>query len=364
MATRSPAMDKLNAWVTAHLTRVPMDEKILFIHNLQVMIKAGLSLVEALRVLGEQITNKKLRAAITVIKSVVEKGTEFSEALREHPSIFPEMYVSMIAAGETAGKLEESLEHVADQMKRGHELVSRIRGALIYPAVIVVAMVGIAIEMFVFVLPKIIGLFKDVHAQLPLSTRVLIAMVTFTQNYGVFLAIGTVLFIILAIWLYRKQKVKRVLHGVYLHLPIAGTIIKKINMAKFSMTLSSLLASTIPIIEALKITATVHGNLLYREHLQRVAETLKRGDPLSETLAKNSKLFTPMVIQMIMVGEQSGQVEHMLQELSEYYSNEVDVTMRNFSTIIEPVIILALGLAVAGLAVAVIMPIYSLAQSF
>ncbi|HLD61065.1 MAG TPA: type II secretion system F family protein [Patescibacteria group bacterium] len=361
----APFMTKLNAWVSDNLTHVSFVQKILFVHNLHIMVKAGLSIVDALRILSEQVDNKKLKTTIGAIKSQVEKGQQLSEVLAQYPKIFPPIYVSMIAAGEVAGKLEESLEQVLIQMKKTHELTSRIRGALIYPAVVMSAMVGIGIEMVVFVLPKILVLFKDFEgAQLPLATRILITIVEFMGRYGVFVGIGVFVFIALIVWLERKLAIKRVVHRLNLRLPIAGPIIKKINLARFTLTLSSLLQSTIPIIEAVRITATVQTNLTYREDLLMVSETLKKGEALSETLGRFPKQFTPMVVQMIMVGEQSGQVEQMLKELAEYYGNEVDATMKNFSTIIEPVIILLLGVAVAGMAVAVIMPMYSLAQNF
>lgn len=363
--TVPPTMVKLNAWVSDNLTHVSFVQKILFVHNLHIMIKAGLSIVDALRILGEQVENKKLKSIIIAIKAQVEKGQQLSEVLAQYPKIFPPIYVSMVAAGEVAGKLEEALEQILNQMKKTRELTSRIRGALVYPAVVISAMIGIGIEMVVFVLPKILLLFKDFEgAQLPLATRALIAIVEFMEAYGLIVGLGAVVLIALLLWLERQLPIKRLVHHLNLRLPIAGPIIKKINLARFTLTLSSLLQSTIPIIEAVRITASVQSNLTYRENLLTVSETLKKGEALSEILNRFPRQFTPMVVQMIMVGEQSGQVEQMLKELSDYYGNEVDSTMKNFSTIIEPVIILILGVAVAGMAVAVIMPMYSLAQSF
>lgn len=358
-----PAFEKLQEWVTDHLP-VPFQQKILFVHNLQIMVKAGLSIVEGLRILSEQMDNPRLKKTLNEIKQQVEKGRQLSEVLADYPKMFPPIYVSMIGAGETAGKMEGALSQVYNQMKKSQELTSRIRGALIYPAVIIVAMVGIGIEMVVFVLPKIIIMFNDFGAELPLPTRILIWIVTTTERYGLLMLIVGIALGVFLVWLGKKPKVKRAVHAFNLHIPIFGTIIKKINLARFTLTLSSLLQSTIPIIEAVRITSNVQGNVKYREDLLIVAEALKKGDPLSETLSHSPQRFPPMVVQMIMVGEQSGQVDQMLSELAQYYSDEVDTTMRNFSTIIEPVIILALGVAVAGIAVAVIMPMYSLAQSF
>lgn len=354
---------KLNRWVADHFSRVPVMQKILFVSHLKTMVKAGLSLIDALRILSEEIENKKLKKITAEIKAEVEKGKQFSEVLACYPKIFPPIYVSMIAAGETAGKMETALEQVTIQMKKNHELTSRVRGAMLYPAVIMLAMVGISIEVVFFVLPKLMVMFKEFKTELPLPTRILIAITDFAENYGLWLLAALILFIILAAWLIKKPKIKRVIHLIDLKLPIAGAIIKKINLARFTLTLSSLLQSTIPIIEAVRICADVLGNAIYKENLLLVSENLKKGEALSEILAQFPKTFSPLVTEMIMVGEKSGKTEDMLRELAEYYSNEVDTIMRNFTTIIEPVIILILGLAVAGIAVAVIMPMYSLAQN-
>ncbi|MFH1291680.1 MAG: type II secretion system F family protein [bacterium] len=358
-----PKEGKLNNWIIDHVIWIKTIEKILFISHLKTMIKAGLSLVEALKILSQEIENKKLKKIIGQIKQGVEKGKQLSEMLALYPKIFPSIYVSMIGAGETAGKMEQALEQVVLQMKKSHELNSKIRGAMIYPAVIITAMTGISIEIVFFVLPKIMVLFKDFDAELPLATRILISITDFTQLYGLWIIIGMVLFAILIHFLLKNPKIKRLVHIMVLKLPIFGTIVKKISLARFTLTMSSLLESTIPIIQAANICSEVQTNVIYRENLIETSESLKKGDALSDILSKYPKTFPPMVTEMIMVGEASGKTEHMLKELAEYYTNEVDTTTKNFTTIIEPIIILILGLAVAGIAVAVIMPMYSLAQN-
>lgn len=360
----SPFEQKMNDFFDRYFSRVPFVQKMLFVFHLQIMTKAGLSIVAALKILSEEIENKKLRMVIGEIKTEVEKGRQLSEVLAQYPKIFPAIYVSMIGAGEAAGKMEEALTQVTNQMKKSNELTSRIRGAMIYPAVVMIAIIGISIEMIVFVLPKILVMFKDVNAELPLPTRILIDTVNFMQEYGIYVALGFVALVILLIWLYKKPKIKKAVHHFNLKLPIFGAVIKKINLARFTLTLSSLLESTIPIVEATKITATVQSNLMYRDSLLTISESLKRGDNLSSLLSAYPETYPPMVTEMIMVGEESGKMDDMLKELAEYYANEVDSTMKNFSTIIEPVIIVVLGLMVAAIAVAVIMPMYSLAQNF
>src|SRR3989338_2715142 len=177
---------KINAWLSDHLSRVPIMQKILFVSHLKTMVKAGLSLIDALRILSAEIENKKLKMVIGEIKDGVEEGLQLSEVLARYPKIFPSIYVSMIGAGETAGKMETALEQVSIQMKKNHELTSRIKGAMMYPAVIVAAMIGISIEVVVFILPKLLIMFKDFDAELPLPTRILIFITDSTTKYGFF----------------------------------------------------------------------------------------------------------------------------------------------------------------------------------
>ena len=363
----SPLEIKTNDWFKRYFSHITFAEKIFFVDHLKTMAKAGLSLVDSLDILSKETENKKFRDIITKIKEGVEKGRQLSEVLDEYPKIFPSMYVKMIASGEMSGKLEETLEQIVIQMKKTQELLSSIRGAMVYPAVIVFAMGGIGIMMTTVVLPKLLELFSEFDAELPLPTKILMAVVGVMSNpiYLSLIILSTIGLIFLFIYLLKNVlSFKRFIHTVNLNLPIIGKVIKKVNLAKFSLTLSSLLKSTIPIVEAVEITADTCTNLIYREALHDVAKQIKNGEPLSKILGEYNILFPPMVTEMIMVGERTGEVDHLLNELSEFYSQEVDKTMKNFSTIIEPIIILILGVAVAGIAVAVIMPMYSLVQDF
>jgi len=362
----SPLEQKINDWFNKYLVRIPFVQKMFFIEHLKTMIHAGLSLVEGLDVLSKEIENKKFKKIIGEIKFGVEKGKQLSEVFAEYPQAFPPIYVKMIEAGEIGGKLEESLAQVATQMQKNYQLTSTIRGAMIYPAVILFAMGGIGILMVTVVLPKLLEIFKEFDAELPLPTKILMAITDFMSKplNLVIVAIVLALLIFTYITLLKKSLAfKRAVHTLNLNLPIIGTVVKKINLARFSLTLSSLLKSTVPIINATEITASTCSNLKYQEALKVTAEKLKAGIPLSEILADYDKLFPPMVTEMIMVGERTGEIDQLLTELANFYGEEVDKTMKNFATIIEPVIILVLGVAVAGMAVAVIMPMYSLVQT-
>ncbi len=357
----------LTAGVMAYLSRITLFQKMLFLDHLRIMIKGGLSIIEALGVLERETSNKKLKEAIAEIKKNVEQGEPLSAALSLHPNIFSKMYVRMIEAGEAAGQLESALEQAVIQMRKAYELTSAIKGAMIYPGVILTAMLGIGIMMITVVLPQLTTLFKEMDAELPLATRILIQISDIASQplylLGIFATIGGCIggFLFL---LKRVPSFRASFHALTLHLPIAGNIIKQINLARFSLTLSSLLKSTIPVVDAVNITADTCSNVQYQMALHEGSETIKRGTPLSEILQKYDTLFPPMVVEMVLVGEQSGDVESLLTELANFYNDEVSKTMKNFTTIIEPVIIITIGIAVAGMAVAVIMPMFSLAQQF
>ncbi len=362
-----PLLTGLMEGIIAYAVRITLFQKMLFLDHLRIMIKGGLSIIEALGVLERETANKKLKEAIVEIKKNVEQGEPLSTALSKHPKIFSKMYVRMIEAGETAGQLESSLEQAVIQMKKAYELTSAIKGAMIYPGVILTAMLGIGIMMITVVLPQLTSLFKEMNAELPLATRILITISDIaSQPVYLFLIIACIGgctggFILL---LKRVPSFRASFHAFTLHLPIAGNIIKQINLARFSLTLSSLLKSTIPVVDAVNITADTCSNVQYQIALHEGSETIKRGSPLSEILQKYDTLFPPMVVEMVLVGEQSGDVESLLTELANFYNDEVNKTMKNFTTIIEPVIIITIGIAVAGMAVAVIMPMFSLAQQF
>lgn len=358
---------RLNDWADEHLHRISTVEKIFFVDHLRTMLHAGLSLVESLDILSKEAEKKIFRKTVLDIKMEIEKGITFNEALALYPKFFPPLYVKMIASGEIAGNLEETLEQVTIQMKKSHELTSTIRGAMIYPTVVVTAIFCVGVLMITVVLPKIITLFSQFEADLPLSTKILIFVARFFEN-PLNLAISTILFVSIIICfiiaLKRSISFKRRIHSLNLRLPIAGKIIKKVNLARFSLTLSSLLKSTLPIIQAVENTAETCSNVLYKNSLMETAEKLKSGDSLSEILRFYPKLYPPMVTEMIMVGEKTGEMDRLLSELADFYNKEVDKTMKNFSVIIEPVIIIMLGLGVAGIAVAVITPMFKLMQSF
>jgi type IV pilus assembly protein PilC len=352
-------IDKINNYLLK-FSHVPLKEKLFFVKHLGLMLKSGISLSKALKTLSKQTENKYFSKILNDISEKVEKGSTFAESLKLYPKIFGELFINMIEAGEMSGKLEEVLNQLFIQMKKEHDLISKVKGALTYPAVIVLAMFGIGTFMILVVVPKITGMFKELNTELPLPTKILITVSDAIINHGIISLISFVLFIVIFVKIIQTKKGKYIFQAILLKMPIIGPIIKKINLARFARNISSLLRTDIMIIKSFQITANVLGNLHYRQVLEQMAQEIKKGGRLNEIIKKYPKLFPPIVAQMIAVGEETGELDNILSELAEFYEEEVDQIMENLPSIIEPLLILFLGIGVGGIAVAIIMPMYSI----
>jgi len=352
-------VNKINLFLQK-LTSVPLAEKLFFIQHLGIMLKAGISLSTALKTLAKQTTNKRFARIIADISRNVEKGVSFTESLKPHEKIFGQLFINMIESGEISGKLEEVLKRLYLQFKKNHELVSKVKGALIYPIVILIAMSGIGTFMMIAVVPKITAMFKDFNAELPLATKLLIKFSDSLVANGLLYLVALIVVILTIVQLIKTKRGRYAFHGLLLKLPIFSPIIKKINLARFARTTSSLLKTDIMIIKSFQIAANVLGNVHYRQALMEMSDKIKKGGTINEVVANYPKLFPPVVAQMIAVGEDTGELDYILEELAEFYEGEIDQTMNNLPAIIEPILILVLGLVVGGMAVAVIMPMYAL----
>ena len=342
---------------------IPLTEKIFFIQNLQVMVRTGISLAAALRTLADQAGNGRFRTVIKTIQEKVEKGQSFAAALSEYPYIFPDLMVSMVESGELSGKLEEVLKQLTIQLKKDHELIAKVRGAMMYPSIVVIAMGGIGTAMMIFVVPRLIGIFEEFKATLPLPTRALIAISHFITDNGIVLAIAIVVGIIGLRIYSRTEQGKKIFHGMLLHAPVFGKIAKKVNLARISRTFSSLLNTDIPIVQTALITSRTVSNVYYRASLVDLSERLKKGSQVNQVFESYPKLYPPVVSQLTRVGEESGSLDNVLGELASFYEEDIDQIMKNLPSIIEPLLILVLGAGVGAMAVAIIMPMYSLTQS-
>ena len=344
-----------------NLLPVPMSEKIFFANNLRVMVKAGLSLSEAVHTLSLQTNNQRFKFILNSVQEGIEKGQTLSENLKKYPNIFNEFFTNVIAAGEVSGNLEKSLSELAIQMQKDHALTSKIKGAMTYPAVILLATVGIVWGMLTFVIPSMISIFSDMTIDLPITTRIVISVSKLLTNHGVLIVI-ILLMLVIAFFYLIKHQFRRLWHTFLIHVPIIGPIVKKINLARFSRTLSSLLETDVPVVNSFEITSTVLNNVLYKEAAAKIAEEIKKGVAIADTLLFYPQLFSPLVVQMVAVGEKSGTIDELLRELAIFYESEVDTVTSSLSSIIEPILIIFLGGVIGGIALAIMTPIFALSQ--
>lgn len=341
--------------------RIPLKEKMFFVEHLAVMLKASIPIDRALATLAEQTRNKGFKKILAAILEQVRKGDALSKGMQPFKQTFGPLFVNMVQAGEFSGKLEEGLRRLYTQIKKDYELRSRVKSALTYPAFIVVAMLGIGSVIMVVVVPKLIPLFEGFNAELPLATKILIGISKFVSNYALWVLLLLVVALIAFIKLIHGP-LKRHWHAVLLHLPIFGQLIKKVNLARCSRTLSTLLSTDILVVEALTITSHVLGNEHYKTAIAAASEEIKKGLPIAGALKKYPALFPPTMYTMVQVGEESGTLTELLEEVAQFYEESVDEVTKNIASIIEPVLIVLLGAAVGGLAMAILMPMYSLME--
>ncbi len=352
---------KIKNWINQP-RKIPLSQKIFFVQQLEVMLKAGISLSAALKTLSQQTTSKSFKIILNDLQKSVEKGNLLSKGLENHRKIFSELFINMIKAGEVAGKLEEVLKQLFIQMKKDHEIISKVKGAMIYPAIVITMMVAIGILVLAYVIPTMSGVFTEMDVQLPLPTRVLIGLSEIVLNYGIYILVAALIIAAVFTRTISLPKGKKIFHQILLKIPIIGSIIKKINIARFCRTLSSLLKTDIPIVQSFEITAKVLGNMEYKNSLLEAREKIKKGVGIRDSLSRYLNLFPPVILQMISVGEETGTLDNILEESAMFYEEEVSQTMNNLPSILEPVLMVILGLGVGGMAVAVIMPMYSLSQ--
>ncbi|MBX4191382.1 MAG: type II secretion system F family protein [Candidatus Doudnabacteria bacterium] len=338
-------------------------DKITFIKNLSVMIRAGLPVSRSLRILTVQTPNAKFSKVIADISRQVEGGTSLADAMTKHPKVFSNIFVSMVHVGEVSGNLEQNLGYLSDQMQRDYELMSKAKGAMTYPVIVLVALAIVGFLMFTLVLPKLTSTFVDLKVQLPFMTRVVVGLVDIFAHYGIFILIAFIGGIIGFLSWRKTDSGKKVIHKAVLYMPVFAPIVVKINLARFLRVLSSLIKSGMSIVEALDVAGNVVGNIYYQKIIKEAAQKVKIGSPMTSAFKKNQKLFSHLVVQMMEVGEESGTTDAVLAEVASFYEAEVDQTMKNLSSILEPVIMMVIGTVVGFLAVALVTPIYSITQS-
>jgi type IV pilus assembly protein PilC len=340
---------------------VSTKELVVFTRQFATMIDAGLPLVQCLDILGAQAENPRFKATLEDVKAHVESGATFSDALKRHPKVFDELYVNLIAAGEVGGILDTILVRLGDYIEKAMKLAAQVKGAMVYP----ISILGVAILVVIVLLTKVIPVFQNMFKEfksgaLPAPTQFVINVSEGFQNYWyVFAGMGIGLFFLYG-YIMRNDRARDIFDAFILKTPVIGPVIRKVVVARFTRTLGTLLSSGVPILDSLEITAKTAGNRTVKRAIMYAREKISEGKDMAGPLAE-TRVFPPMVVQMMGVGEQTGAMDTMLQKIADFYEDEVDVAVKALTDMIEPIMMVFLGVVVGGLIIAMYLPIFELA---
>ncbi len=348
--------------VWERLKRVNRRDIVIFARQLSVLVSADVPLVQALRALVNQTSNPRLKEVITAVGDEVEAGAKLSDAMEQH-TVFSEFMVNMIRSGESSGRLAEVLEYLADQEEKDYDLSAKIRGAMMYPAFIITGLSVVGFVMVTWVLPKLTDVLKETGAQLPLSTRILIGVSSFFQQWWWLVIIAVVGAVVGVQFAIRQPLGRAVWDRLKIRLPIFGALFKRISLVRFARSMETLLAGGIDEVSALGISANIVGNATYKDIILRTQKEVEDGNSIVTVMRGNSAVPV-MVVQMLAVGEDTGRIKEVLRRLSAFYTREIDNMVGNLVTLIEPLIMVLMGVAVGTMVAAVIMPMYTIANSF
>lgn len=334
-----------------------------FCRQFSTMVDAGLSLVVCLNILAEQSSNVQIKEAVRDISRKVQEGDTLSQAMKEQPHVFPDMMISMMEAAEVGGVLDIVLNRLAVHFEKEHKLNEKVKSAMMYPAVVMSMAVLAVIFILTFVLPKFVSILSSMNVELPLLTRALIAVSDFLLNYG--LALGAVLVAAGGLLkLYTKRlRTKPVLDRVIMYLPIFGDLWRKIAIARFSRTLGTLLRGGVPIITALEVVKKTTGNQIMTQALTKAQASIREGEGLAAPMGTSS-IFSPMVIQMVAVGEETGELDKMLDKIADFYESDVDDIVGRLSTLLEPVLVGVLAVVIGFIVVSIVIPLFDVVTNF
>lgn len=345
--------------IFSFLGGVSTAQKIAFAKNLSAMTKAGLSLSRALSVIERQTKNARFKIIVEGINLEIKKGKTLSEALKSYPDIFSDLFVFMAKAGEEGGGLSDSLANVALQMDKTYRLQKKVKGAMIYPAVIITVMMVVGVLMFIFVVPGITATFKELNTELPSTTKFIIFLSEFLTGHWL-ASILIILAVVSSIYFSLKTASgKKLRDGLVIKIPLVGDLVKEANASRVARTLSSLLMAGVPVARSIEITRDMVSNHYYRKVLEEAGKIVEKGENISAVFMRNPKLYPTFVGEMMSVGEETGNMAAMLLEVAIFYENDVEERTKDMSTIIEPVLMVIIGIAVGFFALSMVTPIYS-----
>jgi len=338
-------------------------DKLLFAKHLATMIKSGLSLTESLEIAIDQASTSKMKRVLKDILASVNNGNSLASSLSRHPKVFSPVFINMVNVGERGGTLAENLDYLAVQLEKDYDLKRKVKSAMLYPIIVITATLILGIALAIFILPRLVKLFTSLKIELPITTKVFLAVANFLVSYGIYLLICLIILAILIRILAKAKRSKHFFHHLYLKLPVIKKLSYHINLARFSRILGTLLKSGVPIIESLEITATTLGNAVYQKEVEKAIQGVKKGQSLASVLMPEEKYFPKIVTRMINVGEKTGNLDEILFYLARFYEDEVDNATKNLSTTLEPVLLIFIGVAIGFIGIAIISPIYQLSGS-
>jgi len=340
--------------------KISQKDLVLFSRQLAIMFKSKVPLVESLRVLSQQTDNPDFKEKIMKISEEVEGGTALSNALENFPEVFSSFYIAMVKSGEVSGKLSEVLNYLADHLEREYHLTAKTKGALLYPSLIVFVVILVLLLMIFFVIPQLAEVLTTEKEALPWITMFVINSSAFVRDWGWALFIILVLFVAGFLKYYRTDRGQRFFDREFVKFPLLGPFFKMINVARFAENLSTLISGGLPIAQALETVGDIISNTAYKEVIFKMRDEVRKGVPISAVLSRNPDLFPPVFIQMVLVGEKTGTLDSTLMNIVDFYQKEIDRMIDNALSILEPVLVLVLGLVVAGLMLSILMPLYKM----
>ncbi len=343
--------------------RLTTKQKMIFARNLEVMIRSGMQVLDSLEILKKQTKSKAFINMLDQLIIDIRNGHFLSVGLSRYKQVFGDFFINLVRVGESSGTLSENLKYLAEELGKKDELNKKVKGAMAYPVIILVATLGITGILAFVIFPKILPVIKSLNVPLPLPTLIFIAISEFMQRSGLITIIGFAVFLVISFILLRIGKVRYFWHKMLVKIPVIGNVARTVNMINFSRTLGILLKSGVIIVEALEITANTLDNLVYQEEVRKIAEGVRRGEPLSKYLISDSKLFPAIFSQMIMVGENTGKLDESMLFLSSFYESEMDESTKTMSNVLEPGLLLLMGVVVGFVALAIITPIYKITQT-
>jgi type IV pilus assembly protein PilC len=335
---------------------------LVFTKQFATMIDAGLPLVQCLDILANQMDNATFKRVVLAIKAKVESGSTFADALKDHPKVFDELFIQLCAAGEVGGILDTILNRLANYREKSEKLKRKVKGAMIYPIIVIVVAIGVTALLLLKVTPVFAKMFSDFGSALPAPTQFVVDLSDWLQKYILHLIVGIVVAVIAAVMFYKNPKGRRICDKTFLKLPLFGPVIRKTAVARFTRTLGTMISSGVPILDALDVTAKTAGNRTVEDGIYYVRTKIAEGKNIAGPLLE-TKVFPPMVVQMIGVGEATGAMDAMLNKIADFYDDEVDTAVAGLTAMIEPLLMVFLGGVVGGFLIAMYMPIFTLANA-